>query len=276
MARFLWHLALAGVLGWLLVGGSQAATFTLTHNGWTYFEDIGNQGLGNFVDPNGTDHMFQNWWWYRTSAMQQEKPLSNLVPGAGIELVGTNVAKLRFAESGLLFELTYTLTGESPTLGELVIDWSVKATGAPLTVDLFSYSDFDLNATTGDTGVLVNRQTVRYVDGTTAADVEASEAGLTGYDAGVYPNLRNLLNDNAVYNVSNSGLPFASGDMTNVFQWSGSVTQGQWMSGKLTKTVNLAYNPPPPPPGPVIPEPGTWALMLSGLAPVALRLRKKA
>jgi hypothetical protein len=28
--------------------------------------------------------------------------------------------------------------------------------------------------------------------------------------------------------------------------------------------------------GPVIPEPGTWALMLSGLAPVALRLRKKA
>lgn len=274
MARFLWRLALIGVLGWLLTGGSQAATFTLTHNGWTYSENISNRGLGHFVDPNGTDHMYQNWWWYRTSAMQREEPLSNLVPGAGMDLIGTNVAKLRFVESGLFFELTYTLTGVDSTLGKLVIDWSVKATGAPLTVHLFSYSDFDLNATTGDTGVLVNRQTVRYVDGTTAADVVASGEGLVGYDVDVFDNLLDLLDDNSVYNVFNSGLPFASGDMTNVFQWSGSVVQGQPMTGTLTKIVNLAYNPPPP--GPVIPEPGTWALMLSGLAPVALRLRKKA
>lgn len=276
MARLLWRLALVGVLGWLLVGGSQAATFTLTHNGWTYFEDVSNGGMGNFVDPSGLDHMFRNWWWYRTSAMQSEKPLSQLVTGAGIDLIGSNIARLRFAESGLFFELTYTLTGVSSTLGKLDIDWSVKSAGPSLTVDLFSYSDFDLNGTmSNDQGVLVNPRTVRYVDGTTAADFIASEAGLIGYEVAGFPTLLNLLNDTAVYNVSNSGLPFGPGDMTNVFQWTGSVVSGQKvMQGTLTKIIDLAYNPPPP--GPVIPEPGTWALMLSGLAPVALRLRKKA
>lgn len=275
MARFLWRLALTGVIGWLLIGGSQAATFTLTDNGWAYSEDIGNQGTGSFVDPNGTDHMFRNWWWYRTNAMQNEKPLSQLVSGAGIELIASNIAKLRFSESGLFVEMTYTLNGVTPTLGKLDIDWSVKATGDPLTVDLFSYSDFDLNGTlSNDKGVLVNGRTVRYVDGTTAADVIASEAGLIGYEVAGWPSLLNLLNDNAVYNVSNSGLPFGPGDMTNVFQWRKVVSQGDPLTGTLTKVIDLAYNPPPP--GPVIPEPGTWALMLSGLAPVALRLRKKA
>lgn len=31
--RLLQYLALAGVVGWLLVGGAQAQTFTLTDNG---------------------------------------------------------------------------------------------------------------------------------------------------------------------------------------------------------------------------------------------------
>ncbi|GIV18791.1 MAG: hypothetical protein KatS3mg023_0542 [Armatimonadota bacterium] len=275
MARFLSRLALAGVLGLLLVGGSQAATFTLTHNGWTYTEDIGSQGLGGFVDPNGVDHMNQNWWWFRTSAMQNEKPLSTLVTGAGIELIGTNGARLRFVESGLFFELQYTLTGISPTLAKVDIDWSVKSVGPNLGVSFFAYTDFDLNNTVNEgTGVLVNPQTVRYVDGTTAADVIASQTDLVGYEVAGWPGLRDLLNDGAVYNVSNSGLPFGPGDMTSVFQWSGSVSQGAPLSGTLTKVIDLAYNPPPP--GPVIPEPGTWALMLSGLMPVALRLRKKA
>lgn len=59
--RLLQYLALAGVVGWLLVGGAQAQTFTLTDNGWTYSGDIGVQSWLDFVDPNQTDHMHQNW-----------------------------------------------------------------------------------------------------------------------------------------------------------------------------------------------------------------------
>ncbi len=89
------------------------------------------------------------------------------------------------------------------------------------------------------------------------------------------PNLLDLLNDGAVYNVSNSGLPFGPGDMTNVFQWRATLGLGQSLTGTLTKLVNLEHTPPPPPP-PVIPEPGTWMLMLSGIVPVALKVRRKA
>ncbi len=272
-SRFLWCLALVATLGWILAGGSQAQTFTLTDNGWTYSEYVGSQGLGDFKDPSGTDHMHQNWWWFRTSTMNAEQALSNpsfVTPNP------TNTARLIFAQAGLVIELNYTLSGVSPTVAKVDIDFSVKSAGPTLDVDFFSYSDFHLNGTGwDDSGVLVNPQTVRYVDGTTAADLIASEAGLVGYEAGAFSTLRALLNDNAVYNVSNSGLPFGQGDMTNVFQWRGKVISGQQtLEGRLTKMVNLSYNPPPP--APVIPEPGTWALMLSGLAPVALRLRKKA
>ena len=109
-----------------------------------------------------------------------------------------------------------------------------------------------------------------YTEGATVVDVIASHFDLVGYDIDFYPNLLNLLNDSAVYNVS--GLAGGTGDMTNVFQWRATIGLGQELSGSLTKVVTLNT----PPPGPVIPEPGTWALMLSGLAPVALRLRKKA
>jgi hypothetical protein len=65
LLKKLWSLILLGALASVLLGGSQvmAQTFTLTHNGWTYSEDISGQGFGDFKDTNGTDHMYQSWWW---------------------------------------------------------------------------------------------------------------------------------------------------------------------------------------------------------------------
>lgn len=278
--RLLQYLALAGVLGWLLVGSAQAQTFTLTHDGWTYSENIVGQGWGGFRDPSGTDHMYQNWWWFRTNLDTAERPLADLT---SMMSGGPNNVNLVFTEdagdlpNALLFNLTYTLTGISPTLAKVDITWRVRniygQVPRPLTVHFFAYSDFDLNdSPDNDSGVLVDPQTIRYIDGTTAVDVVASAAGLTGYDVDSYSNLLDLLNDSAVYNMSNSGLPFGPGDMTNVFQWQATLGLGQELTGTLTKLINLEHNPPPP----VIPEPSTWLLMLSGIVPVALKARRKA
>jgi hypothetical protein len=282
LLKKLWSLILLGALASVLLGGSQvmAQTFTLTHNGWTYSEDISGQGRGDFKDTNGTNHMFRNWWWYRTNLDSAEKPLSNLVTKMS---GGANNVQLVFREdagnpaNALLIKLDYTLTGVSANTAYVNIAWSVQYIYGqqPITVDFFAYSDFDLNGgDSGDSGVLVNPQTVRYIDGTTAVDVVASKAGLEGYEVGTPSHLLGKLNNTVTDNVSNTGLPYGPGDMANIFQWHGTVVSGpQVMQGTLTKLINLNYTPPP---GPVIPEPGTWALMLSGLAPVALRLRKKA
>lgn len=280
LLKKLWRFVVPGVLLLVTVGGSQAQTFILTDNGWTYDEDIASQGGGSFTDPNNTNHMYQNWWWFRTNLDSAEKPLFDLT---SMMSGGANNVNLVFTEDAgslqdaLLFNLTYTLTGISPTLAKVDIVWSVRniygQQPMPITVDLFAYSDFDLNGSAGgDSGVLVDLQTIRYIDGTTAVDVIASSSSLQGYDVGDYPNLLALLNDSSVYNVSNSGLPFGPGDMTNVFQWRATLGLGQEMTGTLTKLVSLQYNPPPP----VIPEPGTWMLMLSGIVPVALKVRRKA
>jgi hypothetical protein len=223
--------------------------------------------------------MYQNWWWFRTNLDSAEKPLVHLTT---MMSGGANNVNLIFTEdagslpNALLFNLKYTLTGISPTMAKVDIAWSVRniygQVPQPITVDFFAYSDFNLNGTPGgDSGVLIAPNTVRYTKGTTAVDIIPSNNGLVGYDVDHYSNLLSLLQDSAVYNVSNSGLPFGPGDMTNVFQWRATLGLGQEMTGTLTKLVNLEHRPLP-----VIPEPGTWALMLSGLAPVAVRLRKKA
>jgi len=278
-SRFLWRLALVAALGWMLAGGSQAQTFTLTHNGWTYSEDVGSQGMGNFIDPNSVDHMYQNWWWFRTNLDGYEKPLANLV---SIMSGGANSVNLVFTESAgnlsnaLLFKIDYTLTGVSSTQAYVSIDWSVQniygQIPQPITVDFFAYSDFDLNGTPGgDSAFALSPFDVQYSEGSTVVDVIASSGNLLGYDIDNFPSLLNLLNDSAVYNVSGLMPSTVPGDMTNVFQWRATLNLGDTLSGGLRKMVTLGA-----PPGPVIPEPGTWALMLSGLAPVALRLRKKA
>jgi len=280
LLKKLWSLILLGALASVLLGGSQvmAETFTLTDNGWTYYEDISQQGFGYFKDTNGTDHMYQNWWWYRTNLDSAEKPLTNLV---SIVSGGPNNVQLVFTEdagnlpNALLIQLDYTLTGVSANAAFVNVVWSVQHIYSPLpqpiTVDFFAYSDFDLNDTSdGDSAFSPWPVQVQYRKGNTVVDVIASEIMLEGYDIDNYDNLLNLLNDSEVYNVR--GLAGGMGNMTNVFQWRATIGLGQELSGSLTKEVNLNT----PPPGPVIPEPGTWALMLSGLAPVALRLRKKA
>lgn len=279
LLKNLWRIVLLGALASVLLGGSQdlATTFTLTHNGWTYSENISQQGLGDFKDTNGTDHMYQNWWWYRTNLDSAEKPLTKLVT---ITSGGANNVQLVFREdagnlpNALLIRLDYTLNGVNANSAYVNVAWSIQHIYSPLpqpiTVDFFAYSDFDLNDTPGgDTAFPPLPVDVHYEEGNTLVDVIASEFDLVGYDIDFYANLRDLLNDSAVYNVSNSA--GGTGDMTNVFQWRKTLTLGETLSGSLTKVVTLSA-----PPGPVIPEPGTWALMLSGLAPVALRLRKKA
>ena len=281
LLKKLWSLILLGALASMLVGGSQAlaTTFTLTHNGWTYSENISQQGLGDFKDTSNTDHMFQNWWWYRTNLDSAEKPLRTLVT---MTSGGPNNVQLVFREdagslpNALLIRLNYMLTGVSANTAYVNIAWSVQhiygQLPQPITVDFFAYSDFDLNGTPGgDTAFPPLPVHVLYNEGGTVVDVIASHDHLQGYDIDSYPNLLSLLNDGTVYNVS--GLGGGTGDMTNVFQWRATIGLGQELSGSLTKVLTLNT---PPPPGPVIPEPGTWALMLSGLAPVVLRLRKKA
>jgi hypothetical protein len=281
LLKKLWSLILLGALASVLLGGSQALaqTFTLTDNGWTYSEDISWWGVGDFKDTNGTDHMAQNWWWYRTNHDSAEKPLRTLVT---MTSGGPNNVQLEFREdadslpSALLIKLDYTLTGVSPNNASVNIAWSVKniygLVPQPITVDFFAYSDFDLNGTSvGDYAFSPLPGHVQYSKGNTVVDVIASQFDLVGYDIDHFGNLLILLNDSAVYNVSS--LAGGTGDMTNVFQWRATIGFGQELRGSLSKVVTLNA---PPPPGPVIPEPGTWALMLSGLAPVALRLRKKA
>jgi len=75
------------------------ATFTLRGIRGERITSAG--GLGDYKSLGGTapDHMFQNWWWYRTGTDTREFALSNLT---AFEQPQANTVSLTYEESGLI------------------------------------------------------------------------------------------------------------------------------------------------------------------------------
>ncbi|MCH8275860.1 MAG: hypothetical protein IH851_13845, partial [Armatimonadetes bacterium] len=135
---------------------AQLDDFTLTDGTISYSErnlrDGGaGSGLGDFM-VGGTDHMFQNWFWFRGGSLGNEVALSNQTFGS---LTGANIADLTYVEAtgagDLQFDLRYTLTSHNnDTRGDMDIDITVtNLSGQRLFFDMFSYTDYDLGGTLG-------------------------------------------------------------------------------------------------------------------------------
>ena len=75
------------------------ATFTLRGIRGERITSAG--GLGDYKSLGGTapNHMFQNWWWYRTGTDTREFALSNLT---AFEQPQANTVSLTYEESGLI------------------------------------------------------------------------------------------------------------------------------------------------------------------------------
>jgi hypothetical protein len=260
---------------------AQVDSFTLTHGGWTYEErnlradntgDTG--GRADFISPGGTDHMFQNWWWFSTPFSGREFALSNMVSSS----TTGNSARIVFIEDGgpnspdsLLFDLEYTLTALPGGQSALVqIGWKIhNLSNEAQTVNFFSYSDFDLNATSeNDTGVFIapNQMDIRDASPFVRGGLVASNSRLSGWEQSVWPTLIDKLTDDDLDLLANATSPLGPDDLTHGFSWSftlsanGSANGGDQMVGSLLKYV-------------VVPEPATMTAF--GLASLALLARRR-
>jgi hypothetical protein len=195
-------------------------------------------GLGDYKSLGGTapDHMFQNWWWYRTGTDTREFALSNLT---AFEQPQANTVSLTYEESGLRYEINYTLTDAGDNQAVVVAQLTItNATSTPIELNLFNYSDFDMEQSAGsDRGELVRPGYIRVYE-TNTAHIVAAETPFA-WQIGAFPSVRNLLTDTDIDDLNNSGSPFGPGDFTGAFQWQYTLNAGASRSLQLLLTLNV-------------------------------------
>jgi len=196
-------------------------------------------GLGDYKSLSGTgapDHMFQNWWWYRTDSDTREFALSNLT---AFDQQQANTVSLTYAEGGLTYEITYILSDSGDNQAVVVAQLTIaNTTSTPITLNLFNYSDFDMDGSPGgDRAELVRPGYIRVYE-TNTAHIVAAETPFA-WQIGAFPSVRNLLTDTDIDDLNNSGSPFGPGDFTGAFQWRFTLQGGESRSTALALTLNV-------------------------------------
>ncbi|NUL83086.1 MAG: pre-peptidase C-terminal domain-containing protein [Armatimonadetes bacterium] len=179
-------------------------------------------GAGSGDYNNGLDHLFQHWYWYRPQGATREFALTALSGGT---LVAPNEVVLTYTEpEGITFDGRWYLKqmGIDPvtTLPRSYVEiWmqATNTTGSPMSLDLFTYTDMDMDNTPSDDTAELASPTWMRIGGFTRAGFHTN-APPNRWQIGAYPTIRGNLTNTTVENLTNSGSPFGPGDFTGAFQ----------------------------------------------------------
>ena len=242
-------------------------------------------GLADYGEIVGgnmpTDHMFQNWWWYRIAdpfrpmdSDPREYALSRQTEGTS----SGNQASLTYTEPGQVaptmqaaFMLNYSLTRINAKHALLSINWSILNVGdRSIDVDFFAYADADVGGTVlGDTSVFstplgAKRLTVTDNPAEFALSVPLAAniaSAAIRYENGGFAGIRNKLTNAGIDNLTNAAAVFGPGDATGAFQFKYEhIGIGQSVGGMITKTL-------------ILPSPAGGLALAAGLGIVVRRRR---
>lgn len=201
-----------------------------------------NGGLAD-LRAGPSEQLFQNWFWYRATGDTREYALANQfqaqVSGSHARLTYLEPTGDGASANALLFDLEYTVTDLSADRGAeppactrcaVAIAASVRnRSAAPVSVELFSYNDMDLNnGSSGDTAIIsgTDNQAQLLFDPPSATQpsvagvFRVSSADATGWEIAPYPTIRARLADSVASDLTNLGSPFGPADYTGAEQWS--------------------------------------------------------
>jgi hypothetical protein len=229
-----------------------------------------------FTGAGAGDMGFESWWFYRVSGGSQESAFANpdieLYDGSVGSLVWNDPAASGQFSAALSFEVIDTGASRGNLFQNLRIS---NTTGAPLTIDIFHYSDLDLGGSSGagnDRAALGSNPDgiqINLSDTTQTAPIVGY--GANAYRVSQYAQILADLTDTGVDNFANTGLPLNNRDVTVGFQWMLTIGVGEYRDF-LTQFAGNA--PLLDPSVTVVPEPGTAILMGLGLLALAVPPRQ--
>ena len=164
------------------------------------------------------DHLFGLGFFYRLDGDTQEFPLGT--PDS--ETYVGNTATLSYTNLGNFgAEVEIELIEYQPGYASLqyCLEFTNPAGVAPLNVDAFFYIDPDLDGTiSDDSAVGISATEIQVFD---TVFMNLIGAGADAWQVTTFSTLRTALNDAALTDLDNTGLPFGPADFTGAFQWSG-------------------------------------------------------
>ncbi len=268
MSRFL-----ALSVGALLLVSPAFAQGTITDGAVSFtINTFGTPTTANFLGGTSSgDALFAEWWYYRVDGDTEETAF----PSPDAESYVGNVATLNWNDvdgRGFSAELVITLAdlgGPSGTINFVMTLTNLG--GTPLTVDVFNYADLDKVGFNNDFADLIGSGAIQVTDGTASDFCEYFAVGASAFEVAPFANIVSSLNDGAITNLANAGLPFVAQDFTGAFQWA---SQSLPAMGSLTFEAVITANADAASAssggGATVPTLGEWGVIFCVLALAAL------
>lgn len=221
---------------------------------------------------DGVDHLFNQRFFYRASAMADEAAVDSL-PLTGAFASDTNpfddvandslATRYSDAGNGLEVRINYMLRGTNAGTADLAETIRITNTGqSSTTLSFFQYVDFDLSATAGgDFGRIINGRVAQQADfgGPTVLSETVVTPAPDRFEMDSYPNILAKFSDGLATNLSNTAGP-VFGDVTWAFQWDITLGAGQEFVISKDKLITI---------------PGPGALALLGVAGLSMGRRRR-
>jgi len=248
MKRRLALTALLVLLGSTLIVQEAPATVLTSGNSIMEIDATSQDGIFSWV-VDGVEHMFQQWFWFRTSPTAPEASLDTLaVP---VEVSAGNSAEFTFTGTGLTVFVSYGLFGGAAgsgdsSLGEFVL---VTNTGtSPIALSWFEYTDYDLSdGAGGDTATAGGTSGLTQTDAFTTAGIGAGPPA-THFEVDFFSATLDLLNDAAPTTLSDGTVPLGPGDITHALQWDVTLGPGDSLGIEKSKFIDSSLVAVPVPP----------------------------
>ena len=246
---------------------SEAAPLTLADNNTLIEVDPTSQAGMYTWRVDGTDNLFQNWFWYRIGRTGSEFSIDTISAPVVTGFDGGTEGTIVYQNPALRVAVTYSLTGGVPGSLQSALSEQVSVTNrthTALDLHLFDYTDFDLAGTADDDSAIMPSPTeVLQSDGRTV--ITAGETVVSPppshHEVNYFSNTRDSLNDGQPTTLNDSSNSVGPGDVTWAFQWDSGLRPG------ATLTTNVAMKDAVP-----IPEPATMLLFL-GVGAASLSAR---
>ncbi|MBL8751788.1 MAG: hypothetical protein JNK15_00700 [Planctomycetes bacterium] len=175
-------------------------------------------------DALAVDHGFEHHWYYRLAGDPREFAFRSLGGVTGGVTPSNDHGDRDLADvdsRGLLkASFDYDVYDSGPASGVLISRVTVmNISAAPVTLDMFCYTDLDLTGSAGD-DIVTGDNSRHFVTDPTGVQIEVRALGNDLSQVAPYPQVRTLLTNAAVNNLAGVLPPF-TGDYTGAFQWQG-------------------------------------------------------
>ena len=241
----------------LCVATAQAAYILSDGNSTVQIQDS-SSGISSWV-VDGTDNLFQQWFWYRIGAVGGESSVDTLSAAVVDDDDGDGILGLTYTGAQITVELDFTLGGGQvgsgvADLGEVIT--ISNTTREALVLHFFQYVDFNLGLDNSDDTVeVLNPWVARQTDGQAYVSETVVVPAAVLHEVGIYSATLDSLQDALPTTLDGSSGPLGPANVTWAFQWDFTLSpEGEpYSSFVISKNKHI-----------VIPEPAALGLLLIG------------